>query len=57
VNVFLLTYHETGHSESAMKAVEKNPDHGTFDVLKHVGDLLMSDEHILHMQSLLHKLN
>jgi hypothetical protein len=49
VNVFLLTYHATDHSEGAMKAVENNPDHGTSDVLKHVGDLLMSDEHILHM--------
>jgi len=28
---------------------EESPDHGTFDVPKHVGDLLMSDEHILHM--------
>jgi hypothetical protein len=45
--VVLPIYCATEHFEGTMLYTEKIPDDGTYDLPKHVGDLLMSDVYIL----------
>jgi hypothetical protein len=41
--VFLTTYCASDHFWGATLSTERHPDDGTYDVPKHVGDLLKSD--------------